>query len=73
VIAAQEWLPCLRVMIGASREGKVEYVYTLDQTQLDSLRLAGVPVYDLPGAETYTQTWRGYSLRSGGSRPLDLH
>lgn len=72
VIVAQEWLPYLRVFAGASRERAVDYVYMLDEPALDSLRLARVPVYDLPGAELYAETVGGYDLRKGGSRPLDV-
>ena len=44
----------------------------VSEPALDSLRLARVPVYDLPGAELYAQTWGGCSLRKGGSQPLDV-
>ena len=72
VIAAHEWLPFLRVLAGGSHEGEADYVYALARVQLDSLRRDGVSVYDLPGAEDYTQVMYGYSLRAAGSQPLDV-
>jgi hypothetical protein len=72
VVAAHEWLPFLRVTAAGSREGEATYVYTLTRAQLDSLGRGGVAVYDLPGAEDYTQLMYGYSLRAAGSRPLGV-
>jgi hypothetical protein len=72
VVAAHEWLPFLRVLAAGSREGEATYIYTLTRAQLDSLRRGGVAVYDLPGAEDYTQLRYDYSLRAAGSRPLGV-
>ncbi|MFI5371271.1 MAG: hypothetical protein ACHQ52_06900 [Candidatus Eisenbacteria bacterium] len=51
LIAADEWLPFLRVMAGGSHEGKATYVYAVAPAELDSLRRGGVAVYDLYGPE----------------------
>ncbi len=70
VVAAWEWLPVLRVMARGSTDGATRYVYVPLRAEFDSLRAAGVAVYDLPGAEDDAQLLYGYSLRAGGSRLL---
>jgi hypothetical protein len=71
VVAAYDWLPQIRVRLGGKREGRVEYVYLLTHAELDGLRLRGVPVYDLAGAEAENVKVNGVSLRANGSRALE--
>lgn len=71
VVVAYDWLPQIRVRLGGKREGRVEYVYLLTRAELDGLRLRGVPVYDLAGAEAENEKVNGVSLRANGSRVLE--
>lgn len=71
VVAAWDWLPQIRVRLAGKRDGRVEYVYLLTAADLDDLRLRGVAVYHLAGAETENVKVNGVSLNERGARALE--
>jgi hypothetical protein len=72
VVSAYEWLPFLKVRLGGTRQGGVEYVHVLDRAEIDRHRAAGDSLYDLPGAEDESVRINGIGLHALGSRPLGM-
>ena len=72
VVSAYEWLPFLRVRLGGTRQGGVEYVHVLYRAEIERHRAAGDSLYDLPGAEDESVRINGIGLHSLGSRPLNV-
>jgi hypothetical protein len=71
VVAAYDWLPQIRVLLGGKRDGRVEYVYLLTADEIADLARRGVAIFDMAGAEAENQKVNRVSLRASGSRPFD--